>query len=280
MSDKLKLALVQMNSGSWNAHENVDKAVGYVDQAAKDGSELITVPEFFNHPYVFQYRDYKYLDYAEKADGYAISTMRQRAKAHGVHIVATILEEEGPGVYYDASFVIDPNGEVLGKYRKVHPAAVRSLEKIYFRPGNRYPIFDIRGWKVGINICYDHFFPETARATAVAGAELILGPFAAPAQYIWEHLMRVRAWENGVYLAPCNKVGPEGDWVFHGTSMVVAPTGEIVVQAGSEEDEIIHTELDRSVVYQTRRSFPMMRDRRPDAYRILSTVEEDVRRLI
>ena len=225
MSDELKLALVQMNSGSWDAHENVDKAVGYVDRASKEGAELIVVPEFFNHPYVFQYRDYKYIDYAEKADGYSISTMRERAKAHGVHLVATIFEEEGPGVYYDSSFVIDPNGEVLGKYRKVHPAAVRSLEKIYFRPGNRYPIFDIRGWKVGIIICYDHFFPETARATAVAGAELILGPFAAPDQKIWEHLMRVRAFENGVYLAPCNKVGLEGDWVFHGSSMIFGPTG-------------------------------------------------------
>jgi N-carbamoylputrescine amidase len=177
---------------------------------------LIVLPEFFNVEYFAQYRDYRYLDYAEPDDGYTITAIRKKAAQHGTAIRATLLEEQGPGLYFDTAFLIDASGEVVGRYRKTHPAAVRSLEKIYFRGGSRFPVWDLKGIRVGAIICYDHFFPEAARAAAVSGAELIIGPFAAPAEPTWDALMRVRAWENGVYLAPCNKVGAEGDLVFRG----------------------------------------------------------------
>ena len=215
----MKLALIQMNS-SPNHAENIARAQAYIDQAvAQHAPDLIVVPEFFNHPYVFQYRDYVHIDEAEREDGPAITAMRNKAREHGVHIVATIFEEHSAGIYYDSAMVIDPVGSILGKYRKTHPAAVRSLEKIYFRYGSKFPVFKIGEWRVGINICYDTFFPETARCSAVNGAELIVVPFACPLIECWREMMITRAFENGVYFAPCNKVGREGrvgfPWIEH-----------------------------------------------------------------
>ena len=203
----MKLCLIQMNSTPDHA-ENVARAAAHIDRAvAAELPDLVVVPEFFNHPYVFQYRDYRHIDEAESADGIAISAMRAKAREHGIHIVATIFEAESAGICYDSAIVIDPSGEILGRYRKAHPAAVRSLEKIYFRYGSHFPVFRIGDWRVGINICYDTFFPESARCTAVNGAELIVVPFACPPIACWRETMRTRAFENGVYFAPCNKVG-------------------------------------------------------------------------
>ena len=176
----MKLCLIQMNSTPDHG-ENVARAAGYIDDAVAAGKpDLVVVPEFFNHPYVFQYRDYAHIDEAEGEDGIAISTMRAKARAHGIHIIATIFEAESAGLCYDSAIVIDASGTILGRYRKAHPAAVRSLEKIYFRYGSHFPVFRIGEWRVGINICYDTFFPESARCAAVNGAELIVVPFAAP----------------------------------------------------------------------------------------------------
>jgi len=280
MGEKMKLSLIQMNSGSFDVKQNVDKAAKYVTEATKKGAEVIVIPEFFNTPYFCQYRDYKYMDYAERGDGYSISAMRDLAKTGKVYVVATIFEEEAAGLYFDTAFVIDPEGNIVGKFRKIHPSAVKGLEKIYFRPGNRFPIFEILGWKVGIMICYDFFFPETARVTAVAGAELILGPFATFAYAIWESMMRTRAYENGIYLAPCNKVGPEGDYVFSGDSMVVSPMGVIEARASGSAEEILITEIDRSVVFDARRKLPIWRDRRPEVYKSIGIPEEMARGLI
>ena len=219
----MKLCLIQMNSTPDHG-ENVARAAGYIDDAvAAERPDLVVVPEFFNHPYVFQYRDYAHIDEAEGEDGIAISTMRAKAREHGVYIVATIFEAESAGLCYDSAIVIDPSGAILGRYRKAHPAAVRSLEKIYFRYGSHFPIFRIGEWRVGINICYDTFFPESARCAALNGAELIVVPFAAPGIPCWRETMQTRAFENGVYFAPCNKVGLEGEWIFGGRSMIVAP---------------------------------------------------------
>ncbi|MGH9897194.1 MAG: carbon-nitrogen hydrolase family protein, partial [bacterium] len=219
----LRLALIQMRSGIGARDNNVGKALSYIDDVASEQPDLVVVPEFFNTEYFAQYRDYRYLDYAEPEDGYTITAIRKKAVEHDLTICATIFEEEGPGVYFDTAFLINGSGDIVGKYRKTHPAAVRSLEKIYFRGGTRFPVWEVKGIRTGIIICYDHFFPETARSATVNGAELILGPFAAPAEPNWDALMKVRAWENGVYMAPCNKVGLEGEWTFGGASMVVDP---------------------------------------------------------
>jgi N-carbamoylputrescine amidase len=270
----LRLAVIQMQSKSDARDDNVAKACKYIDDVAEEKPDLVVVPEFFNIEYVFQWRDYAYIDRAEPEDGYTITAMREKAREHSTTICATIFEEEGPGVYFDTAFMIGPDGEIFGKYRKTHPAAVQSLEKIYFRGGTVFPVWEINGLKVGVIICYDHCFPETARCSAINGAELVLGPFAAPRFPTWDELMVTRAWENGVYMAPTNKVGLEGEWIFGGRSLVVDPFGAIVAQASDDADDTLVVEVSRDQVYAARRRWPMLRDRRPEVYAPISSSDE------
>ena len=271
----MRLTLIQMNSAV-ERDANLARAEELIDAAATDRPDLVVLPEFFNTPYFAQRRDYAYIDWAEPDDGPTITAMRRKARELGAHIAATIFEEESAGVYYDTAMLIDPSGEITGKYRKVQPAAVRSLEKIYFRYGSHFPVFRVGDWKVGFIICYDTFFPESARCVAVNGAELILVPFASPEQVLWRDVMRTRAFENGVYFAPCNKVGREDEWEFGGQSLIIDPLGEVVAEAGADRDEVITAELDREAVFEARRRYPMFRDRRPDLYKPICAATEDV----
>jgi predicted amidohydrolase len=279
MADELTLCLIQMNSAG-ERDANLEKASRYIDDAVRtERLDLVVLPEFFNIPYVFQYRDYSHIDLAERDDGPTIQRMAAKAIEHQIHIVATIFEEESAGLYYDTAVIIDPNGGVVGKYRKTHPSAVRSLEKIYFRFGSYFPVFLIRGFRVGINICYDTFFPEAARCSAVNGAELIVAPFAAFTEHVWREVMVTRAYENGVFFAPCNKVGEEGEWNFGGRSMIVDPTGAVLAEAGPQDDRIIVARLDRQKVFAARRGKPTFRDRRPDLYGPICAATEYIARV-
>ena len=273
----MKIALIQMNSNK-SRDENVNVACNYIDQAATEKPDLVVLPEFFNNLYFFQYRDYNYIDWAEREDGYTISRIKDRAKIHNLFIIATIYEEQAPGVYYDTAMVIDPQGSIVGKYRKTHPAAVRSLEKIYFRFGSKYPVFKIKDWKVGMVICYDTYFPESVRSVVLNGAELVVIPFASPYKEdnMRSHTVVTRAYENGVYVAACNKVGPEGDWIFGGGSLIVSPFGKVLAEAGMSDDKIITAEIERDLIYEARKSMPMLRDRRPDLYTAITAPTEDL----
>jgi predicted amidohydrolase len=262
----MRLALAQMNSQERERDRNVARAVELVAEAAKLKSDLVLLPEFFNVEYFAQYRDYSYLDYAEPLDGYSLQQIAEAAREHKIWIVATILERDKPGVYYDTAVLFDREGVVRGTYRKTHPAAVFSLEKIYFRYGSLFPVVDVEGWPTSIMICYDMFFPEVARTEALRGAELILAPFAAPKHPIWRELNVIRAFENGCFLAVCNKVGKEGEWLFAGESLVTAPSGEVIAIASSTEDDVVVADLNRELVETWRRRYPMFRDRRPDLY--------------
>lgn len=274
----MKLSLIQMNSAG-EPDENLVRACDLVDQVAEaESPDLIVLPEFFNTIYFAQYWDNEYMDLAEPDDGPTIEAMRERARAHRCHIVATIFELESAGIYYDTAILIDPEGEIAGKYRKVQPAAVQSLEKLFFRYGSSFPVFRVGEWRVGINICYDTFFPESARCTALNGADLIVVPFAAPKQALWRDVMRTRAFDNGVWFAPCNKVGTEREWTFPGGSMIIDPRGEVVSEAG-EEEETISADIELDAVRQTRVRYPMFRDRRPDLYTPICTPTEDIPRV-
>lgn len=272
----VRLSLVQMNSAG-SRDENLERACEHIDAAAATHQpDLIVLPEFFNTVYFAQWRDTSLIDWAEGDDGATVTAMRGRARRHGVAVVATIFEAASAGLYYDTAILIDRSGAIVGKYRKVQPAAVQSLEKLFFRYGSHFPVFTLDGWRVGVNICYDTLFPESARCSAMNGAELIVVPFAAPQQLLWRDLMRARAFENGVYFAPCNKVGTEGDWTFGGQSMIVDPSGEVVKEAGSAVDEVVSFELDRDAVFAARRRYPMFRDRRPELYTPITTATEDL----
>lgn len=271
----MKLALIQMNSVE-ALEPNLRKAERLIDEAAAaHRPDLIVLPEFFNRLYFAQYRDYRYIDWAEREDGPTLTAIRQKARQHATSIIATVYEENWPGVYYDTAFVIDPAGRTVGCYRKTHPAAEQSLEKIYFRYGSRFPVFPISDLRVGINICYDTWFPESARVAALNGADLIVAPFAARAKGVWRSVMRARAFENGVYFAACNKVGQEGDQRLGGTSMIVDPLGEVLAEGSETDETCIAASLSRDSVYSARRTLPMWRDRRPDLYRAIAT-EMDV----
>ena len=275
----MKLSLIQMNSTA-SRDDNVAKASALIDRAvASERPDLVVVPEFFNTLYVFQYWDMKYLKEAERDDGPTITRMKEKAREHRIHVIATIFEEDGPGLYYDTAIAIDPEGRIIGKYRKTHPAAVRSLEKLFFRYGSHFPVFKIGDWRVGAVICYDAAFPETARCSAINGAELIVAPFAAPLRNCWREQMMVRAFENGVFFAPCNKVGTEGNWKFGGTSMIVDPHGTVLAEASGTKEEIITASLNRDEIYRARQVRPHFRDRRPDLYAPICTPTEDIPRL-
>jgi len=283
----VNLSLVQMNAVE-NVNDNVERACHWIDVAVRQGADLIVLPEFFNTFYFFQYRDYDYIRLAERDDGCTMVRVREKARQHRRHVIATIYEEDMAGLYYDTAMLIAPDGSITGKYRKTHPGCYRSLEGIYFRAGSRYPVFDVCGWKVGIAICYDTFFPESIRCLMLNGAELVCIPFCASSVILspeasslpshtgegtrddakwsqrWATLMSQRAIDNVVYLAPCNHVGLEGAVSFAGGSCVVDPDGRIVGMA--EGEGVLTTELDRELLLNKRRTTPFLRDRRPHIY--------------
>lgn len=295
----MRISLIQMTSGSTKTADNVAKACDFIDEAAKDSPDLIVLPEFFNTGYVFMYRNYRYFEYAERDDGPTMTAMKDKARQHRAHIMATIWEEQSPGIYYDTAILVDPDGNVAGKFRKIHPAANRALEKIYFRYGTKFPVFQVGEFKVGAVICYDLSFPESARCAMLNGAELIVVPFAAPAFYVnpdatsnpieveessndtsmrrspeaqlrWNAQMMTRATENMVYLAPCNHGGVELDSVMGGGTMIVDPRGRILKLVEGDEG-VIWADLDHEEVRRARISGTNLRDRRPDLYNIITT---------
>ncbi|MBM4447858.1 MAG: carbon-nitrogen hydrolase family protein [Chloroflexi bacterium] len=294
----MKLSLVQMNCGH-DRDTNVARACDFIDQAAAEKPDLIVLPEFFNNLYFAQYRDYKYVQWAETDDGFSITRIKEKAKQHRVYIIATIYEQEQPGIYFDTAMVVDPQGQIIGKYRKTHPAGFRALELIYYRYGSKYPVFQIHDWKVGMVICYDLHFPESARCVALNGAELIVVPFASPIGYLspeasslpgstgpgsidkaawlrrWNAQTTCRAMENIAFLAPCNHTGQEGDAIFCGCSRIISPRGEIIVDAG-EGEKVITAELDRQSLISARQSTPFLRDRRPHIYKAIVSETEDL----
>ena len=184
----MRISLIQMNSRANCLEVNVERACSFIERAAREKAELAVLPEFFNREYFPQYRDYKYMDYAETDEGYTQTRMKEAARQHGIWLVSTIFEMERPGLYFDTAMMISPEGQITGKYRKVHPAALLSLEKIYFRGGSTFPVFQIGEWTVGISTCYDNLFPESCRCLALRGAELIIAPYATPIDDPWGKL--------------------------------------------------------------------------------------------
>jgi len=272
----MRLTLIQMNSRSAARDENVERACAFIGQAAEAESDLVVLPEFFNNEYFPQYRDARYMEYAETDDGYTQSRVRELARRHGINVLSTIFEMARPGLYYDTAMLIGRDGAIVGKYRKVHPAALLSLEKIYFRGGSSFPVFRLDEWTLGVSTCYDNLFPESCRCLALNGAELILAPYATPLGDPWENFLSTRALENGVYFAACNHVGREGEWDMSGKSMVIDPRGKIMRQASPTEEQLLTVEIDRAEVIDARKRFPLFRDRRPDAYTAITSATESL----
>ena len=261
----MKVACVQMNSGD-DVSENVAKACRYIEHASGKGADLVVLPEFFNTIFFAQYRDPALHRLAERESGPSISEVRNAARRCGVAVIATIYEEVDTGLYFDTAMHIGRDGEIGFKYRKVHPAAVYSLEKLYFRYGTRFETYAFHNWRVGVGICYDMGFPETARCLAINGADLLVAPYATPRINMFQEVLRTRAFENGCFLVAANKVGRSGDCTLGGGSCIIDAMGTVLQSADNDIEGLIMAELDNAVVRKARIYYPSRRDRRPDLY--------------
>ena len=271
-----KAAMIQM-SGHIEKEKNIEKAARYTKEAAGNGASIVCLQELFNTIYFCTETKPEYFAFAEPIPGPTTDKMCRLAQEEKIVLVAPIYEKVIEGELYNTAIIIGPDGEIIGKYRKMSipcvTGLIRGLEKFYFRPGNLgFPVFETPfGIKLGILICFDRHFPEAARALALNGADLVLIPTATASktQYLWEIELRAHAIDNIYYVGGVNRVGKDqggSEYHFYGSSMFVDPKGQIISQASSEKEEIIYADIDLSVIPPLRNDWGFFRDRRPDAY--------------
>lgn len=250
----------------------------YIEQAARNGVQILCFQEIFTGPYFCPSQDVKWYGMAEEIpNGPTTRLMQDLAKKHQMVIIVPIYEREMSGVYYNTAAVIDADGTYLGKYRKNHiPQVAGFWEKFFFKPGNLgYPTFQTRYAKIGVYICYDRHFPEGARALGLNGAEIVFNPSATVAglsQYLWELEQPAHAAANGYYIAAINRLGKESPWnigEFYGSSYFANPRGKIIAQASSSENQLLVADLDLAMIDEVRNLWQFYRDRRPDSYQDL-----------
>jgi N-carbamoylputrescine amidase len=254
----------------------IEKHLGLIAEAAKKGVQVLCLQELFYGPYFCAEQDTKWYGLTERVpDGPTIKLMQERAKAHGMCIVAPVYEKELDGVYYNTAAVIGPDGSYLGKYRKQHipHCAPGFWEKFYFKPGNLgYPVFETPWCKVGVYICYDRHFPEGARALGLHGAELVLNPSATVAglsEYLWKLEQPAHAVANGYWIGAINRVGTEKPWnigEFYGQSYFASPRGKLVAEAPRDKDFVVVHDIDLDEIAEVRNIWQFYRDRRPETY--------------
>ena len=280
MADSVRVGLVQLTAEDTPA-ANVRKTLPRIEEAAAKGAKIIGLQEMFTTKYFCITQDPKNFDLAEPIEtGPSVTELAKAAKRLGVVIVAPLFEARGSEVYHNTAAVIDADGTVLGKYRKMHiPQDPGFEEKFYFTPGD----LGFRTWKtahgdIGVLICWDQWYPEAARLTALGGAQILFYPTAigwlpeekaalGHAQHnAWETVQRGHGVANGCYVAATNRVGTEGRTQFWGQSFVSDPYGEIVARASVEKEEVLLADCDLGKQREFRRIWPFFRDRRIDAY--------------
>ena len=257
---------------------NTEKHVKMIEQAAREGVQVLCMQEIFTGPYFCAEQTTRWYDSTEKIpDGPTTKLMQKLARKHGMVIVVPIYEEDAPGIYYNTAAVIDADGTYLGKYRKNHipHTAPGFWEKFYFKPGNLgYPVFDTQVGKVGVYICYDRHFPEGARELGLNGAEIVFNPSATVAglsEYLWKLEQPAHAVANMYFVGAINRVGYEAPWnigEFYGQSYFVDPRGQFLANASRDKDELITAELDLDKIREVRNVWQFYRDRRPETYQM------------
>jgi N-carbamoylputrescine amidase len=282
---RFKVGLVQM-SMSGQADANLTKAIAKVGEAAAAGAEVVCLPELFRSPYFCQREDAALFDLAESVPGPSTDALGAAAKKEGVAVVAPVFEKRAVGLYHNTAAVIDAGGEIVGLYRKMHiPDDPCFYEKFYFTPGDLgFRAFDTRAGRIGTLICWDQWYPEGARLTALQGAAVLFYPTAigwhpdekaqhGPSQRsAWQTIQRSHAIANGVYVAVVNRVGhekPEPDapgLEFWGSSFLCDPFGVVIGEASVDKEEVLVGEVDLGRMEEVRRGWPFLRDRRIDAY--------------
>jgi len=281
----IHVGLVQM-SMSRDADDNLKKAVARIGEAKKKGADVVCLPELYRSPYFCQKEDARLFDLAEPVPGPSTEALGRAAREAGVVVVAPIFEKRALGLYHNTAAIIDTNGEVAGLYRKMHiPDDPAFYEKFYFTPGDLgFRAIDTQKGKIGTLICWDQWYPEGARLTALQGAAVLFYPTAigwhphekaehgVPQRDAWRTIQRGHAIANGVYVAVVNRVGheipPEGGpgLEFWGSSFVADPFGVVIAEGSTDKEEILVAKVDLARIEEVRRNWPFLRDRRIDAY--------------
>jgi N-carbamoylputrescine amidase len=275
----VKVGLVQMSCAPEPA-ANMKKAVARINEAAKRGAQIVCLQELFRSQYFCQTEDIELFKLAEPIPGPSTEVLSKLAKQKKIVIVASLFEKRTAGLYHNTAVVIDADGRIAGKYRKMHiPDDPLYYEKFYFTPGDLgFASHDTQYGRVGTLVCWDQWFPEAARLTALSGAQFLFYPTAIgwlpgeeeemnSAQHqAWETIQRGHAIANGLYVVVVNRVGPEGQLHFWGQSFVVDPFGRIVAKASADKEEVLVVECDLDLIDKTRQNWPFLRDRRIESY--------------
>jgi N-carbamoylputrescine amidase len=287
---KYKVGLVQMSMGP-DPNANLESAIAHIRDAAGRGANIVCLPELFRAQYFCQREDIRLFDLAEPIPGPSTSRLAEVAREAKVVIVASLFERRAPGLYHNTAVTLGPDGNIISVYRKMHiPDDPLYYEKFYFTPGDLgFKAVDTSFGRVGTLVCWDQWYPEGARLTAMQGAEVLFYPTAigwhpsekeefGAAQYdAWQTIQRAHAIANGVYVAGVNRVGHENGDIngnratgpgleFWGGSFLADPFGRIIAKASHETEEILIGEIDLALLEDTRRNWPFLRDRRIDAY--------------
>lgn len=281
---KVTLGLLQHACGA-DPKANLKKTLALTEKAAKEGAQIICTQELFRSQYFCQSEEHKYFDLAEPIPGPSTAAFQKIAKKHGVVIIASLFEKRASGLYHNTAVIIDADGKLLGIYRKMHiPDDPLFYEKFYFTPGDTgFKAWETKFGKIGVLICWDQWYPEGARLTAMQGAEILFYPTAIgwhPSEKkeygvnqhgAWETIQRSHAVANGCYVAAINRIGLEqpigGDGLeFWGQSFVAGTSGQIIAKASVDKEEVLLVPIELGKVDVTRTHWPFLRDRRIDAY--------------
>ncbi|MDR3628559.1 MAG: carbon-nitrogen hydrolase [Ignavibacteriaceae bacterium] len=284
-SKKYTAGLIQISLGK-NPDDNLKKAIAWIDKAAKKGADVICLPELFRSQYFCQVEDLENFKLAETIPGPSTEAICKAAKKNGVTVIASLFEKRAPGLYHNSTVVIDADGKIKSLYRKMHiPDDPAYYEKYYFTPGDLgFKSVKTKSGNIGTLICWDQWYPEAARLTALKGADIIFYPTAIgwhpyekeehgkPQVESWQTVQRGHAVANGVYVAAVNRVGLEkqvkdtAGIEFWGSSFIADPQGIVIAQGSVDKEEIVLGEIDLARIEYIRQNWPFLRDRRIDAY--------------
>ena len=295
LADNFRVGLVQM-SATPDPDKNLQKAVDGLQQAAAKGAQIVCLPELFRTQYFCQREDTSLFDLAEAIPGPTTQRLAEAAKQLGIVVVGSLFEKRAAGVYHNTAVMFDADGSLRGIYRKMHiPDDPLYYEKYYFTPGDLgFKAFDTQVGRIGTLVCWDQWYPEGARLTALQGAQVLFYPTAigwhpdekeqyGTAQYeAWQTIQRAHAIANGLYVCAVNRVGHEhGDirgnkapgkgLEFWGGSFIADPFGRIIARASHDKEEILIGDVDVRLIEDTRRNWPFLRDRRIDSYGLITS---------
>ena len=281
----IRLGLIQHASPGVDKKKNLATATGLIREAARKGAKLVATQELFLTHYFCQVESDELFKLAEPIPGPSSQALCSLAKKLKIHLTASLFEKRAPGLFHNTSIMINPSGGIVGKYRKMHiPDDPRFFEKYYFTPGDLGWQIQAVAWRKGVSVttgmlvCWDQWYPEAARLTALRGAQILFYPTAIgwyhketaadrkQQKEAWQTIQRSHAIANGVFVAAINRIGVENDLEFWGSSFIADPGGVVIAEAPAREECVLVADCDLSRIDAIRQGWPFLRDRRIDAY--------------